>query len=73
MDVYVVQHVNEFDDGREDVKFIGVYSTAQEAQAAVERLSMEPGFREWPTGFSVDRYELNRDHWTDGFVYIPRD
>jgi hypothetical protein len=29
MDIFVVQHVHEFEDGREDVQFIGVYSTAE--------------------------------------------
>ena len=37
--VYVLQHVHLQEDGAEDVKFIGVYSSRQTADAAVARLS----------------------------------
>lgn len=67
--VYVVQHVHESDDGeQEDVKLIGVYETRANADAAVARLRLLPGFQDHPDGFHVAEYELNRDHWAEGFV-----
>jgi hypothetical protein len=66
--VYVLQHVHATPDGEEDVKFIGVYVTDADVQAAVSRLSQQPGFREHPEGFHISRYELNKDHWTEGFI-----
>jgi len=66
--VFVVQHVHEAPDGDEDTKFIGVYATEEDARAAVARLSTQPGFREHQDGFHITRYELNRDHWAEGFV-----
>ena len=68
MIVFVVQHASAPADGREDVKMIGVYTSQEFAEAAVGRLRARPGFCETPHGFSVDRYELDADHWTDGFV-----
>lgn len=68
MHVFVVQHVHQLGEDREDVKLLGVYATAVSAHAAVERLSMQPGFRDAPEGFSVDRYEVGLDHWTEGYV-----
>ena len=65
--VFVLQHVTPHDDGGEDVKFIGVYRTEESATFAVQRLSNEPGFREHTDGFTLDEYELDLDHWTDGF------
>jgi hypothetical protein len=65
--VYLLQHVRECSDGHDDVKVIGVYSTTKAASAAIERLSTKPGFREFPEGFSIDSYEMDRDHWVDGF------
>ena len=62
---YLLQH--ERSDA-EDVKVIGVYSSELEAMAAIERLANQPGFRDYPDGFSIDAYELNRDNWTEGFV-----
>jgi hypothetical protein len=34
MDVFVVQHVHEFDEEHESVKFIGAYSTEDAANKA---------------------------------------
>jgi len=68
MEVFVLQHVHQFDDGAEDVKFIGVYSSRQNAEAAIRRLSQQPGFCNTPDGFSTDSYSLDADHWTEGYV-----
>lgn len=67
--VYVLQHSREVDDqGNEDVKMIGVYDSEQAARAAIKRLAAQPGFRDGPDGFSVTPYEMNKDHWTEGFI-----
>jgi hypothetical protein len=66
--VYVLQHVHAALNGEEDLKLIGVYVTEVDAQAAVSRLSQQPGFREHREGFHISRYELNKDHWTEGFI-----
>jgi hypothetical protein len=65
--VYVVQHVHEFVDGHEDVKFIGVYSSRHNAEAAVQRLLSAPGFSDAPEGFDISEYGLDTDHWTEGY------
>ena len=66
--VFVVQHAHEFADGSEDIKFIGVYRSRGEAEAAVDRLRVQPGFRDHPEGFHVNEYALGQDHWPDGFI-----
>jgi hypothetical protein len=38
MEVFVVQHAHEIEEDKEDVKFIGVYSTEESANAAVAGL-----------------------------------
>lgn len=68
MDVFLVQHQHELTDGHEDVKFIGVYATQEDAGRAIERVKRQPGFRDSPEGFLVDKYEVGKDHWTEGFV-----
>jgi len=70
MDVFVVQHLHEMDDGEENVKMIGVYSTREIAEQAVERLKLQPGFSDIPEGFYIDPYPLDTDHWTDGYVTL---
>ena len=44
VDVFVVQHLFVYEDGEEEVKLIGVYSTREAAQDAVKRLRLKPGF-----------------------------
>jgi hypothetical protein len=65
--VYVLQHVHAADDGAEDVKFIGVYSSRETAHAAIARLGKAPGFSEAPDGFHIDEYRIDKDHWVDGY------
>jgi hypothetical protein len=68
--VFVVQHVNTQEDGVEDVKFIGVYSSRAHADAAVARLSCLPGFSEAAAGFHIDEYRLDQDQWAEGYVTV---
>ena len=68
-DIFALHHVHQLRDG-EDTKLIGVYSTRQQADDAIDRLSTQPGFRDHTDGFHVDRYTLNEDHWTEGFVAV---
>jgi len=66
--VFVVQHVARQDEPDENVKFIGVYSDHQHATEAIIRLRTLPGFRDYPNGFCIDEYPLDKDHWSEGFV-----
>ena len=66
--VYIVHHVREISEERDDVKLIGVYTTESQARGAVSRLKSAAGFRAYPDGFTVSPYELNVDHWTEGFI-----
>lgn len=66
--VFVLQHVHAREDGAEDVKFIGVYSSRERADATAARLGRLPGFSEAPNGFHVDEYRVDQDHWVEGYV-----
>jgi hypothetical protein len=68
--VFVLQHVHSREDGSEDVKFIGVYSSRENAEAAKTRLSRQPGFADVPDGFHVDEYRVDQDHWVEGYVAV---
>ena len=68
--VYIVQHLRELPDGGESVKFIGVYSTELAALRAVKQLRGIEGFKDFPGGFSTDRYEVDKTFWTEGFVTV---
>jgi hypothetical protein len=65
--VFVVQHAHEIDD-QSDVKLIGVYSSEPRAREAIERFSATPGF--CAGQFTIDSYDLDVDHWNEGFVSL---
>ena len=64
---------------RGDHLLIGLYSTRAAALAAVARLSAEPGFADHPelvddtddSGFFVEPYTVDEDHWTEGYRAEP--
>jgi homoserine kinase type II len=67
--VHLLWFVKEMPEGIDDAELlIGVYSSEEEAKAAIERVKNERGFVEFQEGFQVHSYEINRDHWTEGFI-----
>jgi hypothetical protein len=70
--VYPLYHSRPLDDEEEEEekeeKFIGIYSSKAQAEAAIERLKDKPGFRDFPDGFRIYEDELDRDCWTEGFL-----
>lgn len=52
------------------VKVIGIYSSRQLAEEAEVRSRELPGFTDEPDGFTIEQYEIDRDHWPRGFVRL---
>ena len=68
--MFLLWHVHEIEPGHDDEKLIGVYRTEGDAKSAIERLRTQPGFVDVPDGFQICPYELNMDHWIEGYVTI---
>lgn len=76
--VFVLEHLHTHEDGEECWKRIGIYRTYQDAMDAVARTRILPGFCDYPdlmdetneqsSGFLIEEYQLNLDHWQSGFV-----
>lgn len=66
--IYLVQHEYELENGSDETKVIGVYSTRENAEAAVFRLVEQPGFCDRPDNFHIDEYDLDKDHWAEGYI-----
>jgi hypothetical protein len=73
MYMYLLWHTHEFEDGSEDSKLIGVYATNKLAMSARARSKLLLGFQDYPNGFHISTYEVNKDHWTKGYVTITDD
>lgn len=68
MEVFLLWHSHATPDGDDDAKLIGVYATPEDADSARLRVVSQPGFRDHPDGFVVDRYTIGDDHWSEGFI-----
>jgi hypothetical protein len=66
--VFLLWYVHAPDSADEDEILIGVYGTEQAAKVAIVRLKDKPGFVGATDGFHIHPYEMNRDHWTAGFI-----
>ena len=66
--VHLLWFVQEFEQEEDTELLIGVYESEAAANAAIGRLKEKRGFRDFPQGFQVASYEVNKDHWTEGFV-----
>lgn len=67
--VYILEHTYELESS-EETKFIGVYSSVEKANEAIERLKVQPGFCAHPDGFSINKCTIDRDGWTEGFITV---
>jgi hypothetical protein len=80
--VFVLQHLHRVNGDEDDVKMLGVYSSREEALAAIERFRRLSGFRDTPQlavhtdapadpeGFYLDEHELDRDSWSEGYETV---
>lgn len=65
--VFLLQHVHEFEDGHEDIKLIGIFSTKLMAEEVLAKVEMQPGFAEHPQGFEISEHTIDRASWLEGF------
>ena len=81
MEVFIVQHLHTINEDEEDIKIIGIYSSREKAFAAITRLKTKSGFKDFhrlidpslddqSDGFYIDKYELDKDDWSEGFFSV---
>ena len=68
--VFLLHHVHEWEDGHEEVKLIGVYSSHALAEAALHSVRGQPGFKDVPSGFEINEQGLDRTGWQEGCVTL---
>ncbi len=68
--VYLLHHTHSLEEGHEDVKLLGVFSTQEHAERAKARALNLPGFKDTPDGFSIDKYIIDKMAWTAGYRTI---
>lgn len=71
--VYVLQHSYELENGYDETKFLGVFSSLEKAESAVLEYKKLPGFKDYPNDFYIDKYEIDKTHWIEGFITVTLD
>lgn len=54
----------------DDELLIGVYESQDYAETAEARLKPKLGFADKPGEFQIAEYQLNQDHWTEGYKIV---
>lgn len=70
-EVYVLQHSYALQNGCDETKMLGVFSSAEKAQEAIEIYKTLPGFCEHPQDFHLDKYLVDERCWAEGYCTIP--
>jgi len=65
--VYLLQHSYEV-NGIEETKLIGIFRTKEKAIKIIEYYKTLPGFEDYQNDFYVDEYEIDKNHWDEGFI-----
>jgi homoserine kinase type II len=66
--VYDLWFERAYPDREETELHIGIHASREDAEAAVEMLKRQPGFRDDPAGFRIYEVLLGRTGWPEGFV-----
>jgi len=68
--IFLLHYVYEFEDGHEDVKLLGVFSSKKKAQAALSDVIKIPELKKMKKNFIIDVDKINWLGWTEGFITI---
>ena len=66
---YVLQHSYELENGCDEAKLLGVFSSYEKAEAAILEYKKLPGFKQRPNDFCIDNYEIDKKCWIEGFGF----
>ncbi|NGX31421.1 MAG: hypothetical protein K940chlam8_00789 [Chlamydiae bacterium] len=66
--VYLLHYVNEFEDGHDDVKLIGVFSSKEKAKRALKKIKKNPLLKRIHNKFEINECRIGLLGWTEGFV-----
>jgi hypothetical protein len=70
--IFLLWHSHGEDDEAKEanLKLIGAYSSETVAEAARARKLQYEGFRDTPDGFEIQKLELDRDQWSEGYITV---
>ncbi|MFL5265847.1 MAG: hypothetical protein ACJ8AH_04505 [Stellaceae bacterium] len=70
MDIYELLHCRTDEDGRDDERVLGIYSTYEKAEQSLARLQDKSYFRDHPEGFEILEGKIDETGMREGFVLV---
>lgn len=68
--IYFLYYVYEFEDGHDDVRLLGVFSSKQKANIALQNIKKNPDYKKIKNFFSIHQIIIDRLAWTEGYVKV---
>ncbi len=68
--LFLLYYVYEFEDGHEDVKIIGAFSSKEQAKIGLSNIKKIPELKEAKKYFIIYENSINRLSWEEGFVTV---
>jgi hypothetical protein len=68
--IYFLDYVYEFDDGHEDIRLLGVFSSKEKAKIALQNITNNHKYKKIKKYIVMSEDFINRLGWTDGFVTL---
>lgn len=66
--VYILEHIYEFEE-KDEIKFIGVFSSKENATKAINKLIKINGFKDYPIDcFQISENLVDKINWEEGFI-----
>lgn len=65
--IFKLEHYYEI-ECKEFHRLIGLYTSFERAKETIEKYKLLPGFKDYPDDFYLEVYEINKNHWEEGFV-----
>ena len=68
--LFLLYFVYEFEDGHEDVKLLGTFSSKEKAKKALLNIKKIPELSKFKNNFVIDEDRVNFLGWTEGFITV---
>ena len=68
--IYFLDYVYEFDDGHEDIRLLGVFSSKEKAKIALQNIIKNQKYKKIKKYIVMSEDVINRLGWIDGFVTL---
>mgnify|MGYP001024046581 CR=1 FL=1 len=69
--VILLWHVRGEDAFSDDNNLIGVFSSVESVERAIQRLRKKPGFADFPFGFTCQEYDVDKEYTVEGYINAP--